>query len=118
MHIAAAEHALPVLLLLQPKYRKYCKDKEFGKEGITASHSVMEQLLLALSEGIALKALPGRNSIFWSLGNRIFLKKEKTQKEKKEEKRNSHRVIKSLGLDESLTSGPGGNEGSVAGLTP
>lgn len=47
VHVAAAEHALPVLLLLQPKYRKYCKDKEFGKEGITASRSVMEQLALS-----------------------------------------------------------------------
>lgn len=49
VHVAAAEHALCVLLLLQSKYGKYCKDKEFGKEGITASHSVTEQLLLALS---------------------------------------------------------------------
>lgn len=49
VHVAAAEHALCVLLLLEPKYGKFCKDKEFGKEGITASRSVMEQLLLALS---------------------------------------------------------------------
>lgn len=55
---------------------------------------------------------------------REYLKKKKgenpndDQKEKKEEKGNSHRARKSLNLHESLTSSLGGNEGGAAGLTP